>query len=74
MRERRGVVVLYPVVEDEPPRISAAGAIDPAHLVMAFGLVAPRSSTGPRESLVRFRTKDSTREDLAIIERGTDGP
>ncbi|MCX4969581.1 Z1 domain-containing protein [Streptomyces sp. NBC_00654] len=73
VRERRGVLVLYPVVEDRAPRISAAGAIDPEHLVMAFSLVPPRSSTGPQRSLVRFRTIDSTRRDSAIIERGTDG-
>ncbi|MEE1739553.1 Z1 domain-containing protein [Streptomyces sp. BE147] len=73
VRERRGVLVLYPVVEDRGPRISAAGAIDPEHLVMAFSLVPPRSSTGPQQSLVRFRTIDSTRRDSAIIERGTDG-
>ncbi|MGY3682542.1 hypothetical protein ACVWXU_006165 [Streptomyces sp. TE33382] len=73
VRERRGVLVLYPVVEDRAPRISASGAIDPEHLVMAFSLVPPRSSTGPQQSLVRFRTIDSTRRDSAIIERGTDG-
>lgn len=73
VRERRGVLVLYPVVEDRAPRISTAGAIDPEHLVMAFSLVAPRSSTGPRKSLVRFRTVDSTRRDSAIIERGAGG-
>ncbi|WP_405928601.1 Z1 domain-containing protein [Streptomyces griseus] len=69
-RERRGVVVLYPVVEEKPPAVSPAGDIAPEHLVMAFGLVAPRSSTAPQKNLVRFRTVDSTRKDSAIIERG----
>ncbi|MGW0644561.1 Z1 domain-containing protein [Streptomyces badius] len=71
--DRRGVVVLYPVVEEKPPVLSPTGAIAPEHLVMAFGLVAPGSSSAPKRNLVRFRTVDSTRRDFAIIERGTDG-
>ncbi|MFB6664657.1 Z1 domain-containing protein [Streptomyces parvus] len=71
--DRRGVVVLYPVVEEKPPAVSPAGAIAPEHLVMAFGLVAPGSSNAPKRNLVRFRTIDSTRGDFAIIERGADG-
>ncbi|MFE6914256.1 Z1 domain-containing protein [Streptomyces rubiginosohelvolus] len=72
-RDRRGVVVLYAVVEEKPPAVSPAGAIAPEHLVMAFGLVAPGSSSAPKRNLVRFRTIDSTRGDFAIIERGADG-
>lgn len=72
-RERRGVIVLYPVVEEKPPAVSPAGAISPERLVMTFSLVAPRSSTDPQRSLVRFRTVDSTGEDSAIIEHGADG-
>ncbi|WGP10343.1 Z1 domain-containing protein [Streptomyces sp. SH5] len=71
--DRRGVVVLYPVVEERPPALSPTGAIAPEHLVMAFGLVAPGSSNDPKRNLVRFRTVDSTRRDFAIIERGADG-
>ncbi|MER6598704.1 Z1 domain-containing protein [Streptomyces parvus] len=71
--DRRGVVVLYPVVEEKPPAVSPTGAIAPEHLVMAFGLVAPGSSSAPERNLVRFRTIDSTRGDFAIIERGADG-
>ncbi|TYR64370.1 Z1 domain-containing protein [Streptomyces parvus] len=71
--DRRGVVVLYPVVEEKPPAVSPTGAIAPEHLVMAFGLVAPGSSSAPKRNLVRFRTIDSTRGDFAIIERGADG-
>lgn len=71
--DRRGVVVLYPVVEEKPPAVSPTGAIAPEHLVMAFGLVAPGSSNAPKRNLVRFRTIDSTRGDFAIIERGADG-
>ncbi|WP_327275038.1 hypothetical protein OG609_26110 [Streptomyces sp. NBC_01224] len=70
VRERRGARVLYPVVADES-RLSADGAIAPGHLVMAFCLVAPKSSTGREKSLVRFRTIDSGRRDFTIIDRET---
>ncbi|WP_406505175.1 Z1 domain-containing protein [Streptomyces sp. NBC_01602] len=72
VRERRGVLVLYPVVEDAPP-LSSDGAIDPRHLVMAFSLVAPKSSTSRQKSLVRFRTIDSMKSDFAIIDRESNG-
>ncbi|MFD7491456.1 Z1 domain-containing protein [Streptomyces sp. NPDC059832] len=72
VRERRGVLVLYPVVESEP-RPAADGSIDPRHLVMAFSLVAPKSSADSGTSLVRFRTIDSGSKDFAIIDRPDDG-
>ncbi|MFJ9397605.1 Z1 domain-containing protein [Streptomyces californicus] len=71
-RDRRGVVVLYPVVEERPPAVSPTGAISPEQLVMAFGLVAPGSSSARKKGLVRFRTVDSTGRGSAIIERGAD--
>ncbi|GGV85111.1 hypothetical protein GCM10015535_31390 [Streptomyces gelaticus] len=72
VRERRGALVLYPVVESEP-RLAADGSIDPRHMVMAFSLVAPKSSAANGTSLVRFRTIDSGRKDFAIIDRPDDG-
>ncbi|MFG2592885.1 Z1 domain-containing protein [Streptomyces sp. NPDC048438] len=67
-RDRRGVLVLYPLVESEP-RLSSGGAIDPGDVVMAFSLVAPKSPGGGRRSLVRFRAIDSSRSNLAVIDR-----
>ncbi|WP_327311035.1 Z1 domain-containing protein [Streptomyces sp. NBC_01243] len=72
VRERRGVLVLYPVVESEP-RPAADGAIDPRHVVMAFSLVAPKSSADRGTSLVRFRTIDSSKRDSVIIDRTSGG-
>ncbi|MCT2549062.1 Z1 domain-containing protein [Streptomyces atratus] len=72
VRERRGVLVLYPVVESEP-RPASDGSIDPRRLVMAFSLVAPKSSADSGTSLVRFRTIDSGKRDFAIIDRTADG-
>lgn len=71
VREQRGVVVLYPVVEAEP-RLSDGGAIDPRTLVMAFSLVAPKPTTGRERSLLRFRTIDSRKSNFAIIDRSSD--
>ncbi|MGV9575198.1 Z1 domain-containing protein [Streptomyces sp. NPDC003509] len=67
-RDRRGVLILYPLVESEP-RLSSGGAIDPATVVMAFCLVAPASTDSGRRSLVRFRAFDSSRGNSAVIDR-----
>ncbi|MBM7438928.1 Z1 domain-containing protein [Streptomyces sp. HB132] len=67
-RDRRGVLVLYPLVESEP-RLSSGGAIDPATVVMAFCLVAPASTDAGRRRLVRFRALDSSRGNSAVIDR-----
>ncbi|MFI8882912.1 hypothetical protein [Streptomyces sp. NPDC053813] len=72
VRERRGALVLYPVVESEP-RPATDGSIDPRHLLMAFSLVAPKSSADSGRNSVRFRTRDSGRRDFAIIDRPGDG-
>ncbi|CAM5545218.1 Z1 domain-containing protein [Streptomyces atroolivaceus] len=70
-RPRRGVLVLYPLVEEEP-RLSSDGAVDPGKVVMAFSLVAPTSPDGERRSLVRFRAIDSSRSNFAVIDREED--
>lgn len=67
-RDRRGVLVLYPLVEGEP-RLSSSGSIDPGDVVMAFSLVAPTSPDGGQRSLVRFRAIDSSRRDFAVIDQ-----
>ncbi|MFF3301337.1 Z1 domain-containing protein [Streptomyces sp. NPDC002908] len=72
VRERRGALVLYPLIEKEP-RLTAHGAIDAGDVVMAFCLVAPASSDARQGSLVRFRAIDSSRSDFAVIDREEDG-
>lgn len=72
VRERRGVLVLYPLVEGEP-RLTADGTIDPGHVVMAFSLVAPASHNAGQGNLVRFRAIDSSRSDFAVIDRAGAG-
>ncbi|WP_327144695.1 Z1 domain-containing protein [Nocardia sp. NBC_01327] len=64
---RRGVVMLYPVVE---PRFNAditpEGRIDPAKVVIGFGFVAPASAAGPDDRIIRFTTIDSS--DAPIVD------
>ncbi|MCC9741307.1 Z1 domain-containing protein [Streptomyces sp. MNU89] len=67
--ERRGVVVLYPIVEPEHRvDVEATGRFDPGRVVMAFCFVAPASAEGSDSRVVRFTTVDSSREDQAIIQ------
>ncbi|MDN3238676.1 Z1 domain-containing protein [Glycomyces tritici] len=57
---RRGVVVLYPVVEwDNRLEIGESGDIDPGKLVMTFAFVAPASSQSSDGRVVRFEAIDS---------------
>ncbi|MFB7717403.1 Z1 domain-containing protein [Nocardia sp. NPDC056100] len=65
---RRGVLMLFPIVEPEyAPEISDTGTIDARKLVMAFGFAAPASAIGRDDRLIRFVTIDSS-QDAAIIE------
>ncbi|MFE6160098.1 Z1 domain-containing protein [Streptomyces sp. NPDC056486] len=66
--DRRGVLVLYPVIENES-HLPADGAIDPRQVVMAFALVTPTLASGEAKAYPRFRTRDSTRRDSAIVDR-----
>ncbi|MGW5634094.1 Z1 domain-containing protein [Streptomyces sp. NPDC003832] len=66
--ERRGAVVLYPIVEPRyRDEVTGSGAIDPSELVMAFSFVAPASAHGRDGKAVVFTTIDSS--DAPIITR-----
>ncbi|WNE97913.1 Z1 domain-containing protein [Streptomyces luomodiensis] len=64
---RRGVITLYPVLEQRPCP-GASGEADLKGLVMAFSFVAPAAAHGPDNKVVRFTTIDSAQEDEAIID------
>ncbi|MEE1752329.1 Z1 domain-containing protein [Streptomyces sp. SP18CS02] len=68
VRERRGVLVLYPVIESGTQPITG-GIADPSKVVMAFAMVAPASATDRHQGLARFRTIDSRQKESAIIDR-----
>ncbi|WP_128428743.1 Z1 domain-containing protein [Streptomyces cyaneus] len=64
--ERRGAVVLYPIIEPQNrAEAESSGRIDPSKLVMAFSFVAPASARGHDGKAVVFTTIDSS--DDAII-------
>ncbi|WP_030367072.1 Z1 domain-containing protein [Streptomyces roseoverticillatus] len=68
VRERRGTLALYPIVERRnADSIAPDGRIDPGKVVMAFSFVAPSAARGRGNQVVRFTTIDSSRENEAII-------
>ncbi|WP_436775773.1 Z1 domain-containing protein [Yinghuangia sp. YIM S09857] len=67
-RPRRGAVVLYPIVEQDPAELVVAGTIDPTKVVMGFALIPPVVAQGAGRELVRFRTRDSSRPNVPIID------
>ncbi|MEU9206906.1 Z1 domain-containing protein [Streptomyces sp. NPDC048415] len=68
----RGVVLLYPVVDAEQDAevkdVAASGSADTSQVIMAFTVIPPRSAIDSKRQLVRFRTKDSSRPDAAIVD------
>ncbi|MFC9998102.1 Z1 domain-containing protein [Nocardia sp. NPDC127526] len=66
--DRRGVLVLYPMIEPDHRAAAAAdGAIDSGHVVLGFGFIAPQGAQYGGSSIVRFTTIDSSK-DVAIID------
>lgn len=66
--DRRGVVVLYPIIEpSQPAETGAVGPFDAARVVMAFTFVAPAGALRGEERVVRFTTIDSS-TDTPIID------
>lgn len=67
----RGVVLLYPVVEaaqdDEVKAVAATGTAAADRVIMAFTVIPPKAAIDTKQQLVRFRTKDSSRPDAAIV-------
>ncbi|MFI5973852.1 Z1 domain-containing protein [Streptomyces sp. NPDC051452] len=66
---RRGVVVVYPVVEPQH-RTEAlqAGRLAPERITMVFSFVAPSTARRADGRVLRFTTIDSAREGQAIID------
>ncbi|WP_233434292.1 Z1 domain-containing protein [Nocardia yamanashiensis] len=65
--DRRGVLMLYPVLEPKfAADVTSDGRTDYGKLVVGFGFVAPASARGLDDRTVRFTTIDSS--DQAIVE------
>jgi hypothetical protein len=67
--DRRGAIVLYPIVEPANVELIAPdGRIDTSKTVIAFSFVAPASARADDGKVVRFTTIDSSREGVPIID------
>lgn len=68
----RGVALLYPVYEaandSEVQAAASKGKLSPEQVIMAFTLIPPKSAIDSRNQLVRFRAKDSSLPDVAIVD------
>ncbi|WP_435246024.1 Z1 domain-containing protein [Streptomyces sp. NRRL F-5630] len=70
VRERRGVVALYPVVESRyRDAVESSGRVSPEKTVLAFSFVAPASARSSNGKVVWFTTVDSTRESRHVSVR-----
>jgi hypothetical protein len=68
---RRGVLIVYPVVEAKfRSDITDDGRLAPEKVVAAFSFVAPATARRADGRVLRFTTIDSAREGQAIIDAG----
>ncbi|MFI2312583.1 hypothetical protein AMK17_19670 [Streptomyces sp. CB00072] len=67
-RERRGAVLLYPVIEEEPSAVMRNGEVAPGHVAMVFSLVAPASAVGAGRAPITFSPIDKSRSDSPIVD------
>ena len=66
---RRGVVIVYPIVEAKHrPDITDDGRLVPEKIVMAFSFVAPDTARRADGRVLRFTTIDSAQGEEAIID------
>ncbi|WP_328540918.1 Z1 domain-containing protein [Streptomyces sp. NBC_00344] len=61
VRPRRGSVLLYPVIEEDPSTAIVNGSVDPGKVAMLFSLVPPAAAHTDDRGVVRFRAIDSRR-------------
>ncbi|WP_326694826.1 Z1 domain-containing protein [Streptomyces sp. NBC_01766] len=69
---RRGVVLLYPVVDAASDTALRAAAVDgtvaSSQVIMAFTAIPPKAANDASRRLVRFRTKNKRLEQEAIVD------
>ncbi|WP_406326067.1 Z1 domain-containing protein [Streptomyces sp. NBC_01617] len=67
-RDRRGAILLYPVIEDDPSTVVRNGEVDPGKVAMVFSLVAPASTAAAGRPPISFSAIDKSRSDSPIID------
>ncbi len=67
-RDRRGAVLVYPLIEEDltPPR--SDDGLDTRKVVIAFTLVSPHSATAASDQLVQFEARNKALEKAPIID------
>ncbi len=53
-RDRRGAILLYPVIEEAPSAVVRDGKVDPSKVAMVFSLVAPASTAAAGRPPISF--------------------
>jgi hypothetical protein len=66
-QERRGALLVYPIVEHESDDDVSAD-LGAADVVIALVFVAPMSTGSPDGTLVRFVVKDTSKKDEPIVD------
>lgn len=66
-QERRGALLLYPVVEAESDE-DVPAELDAEDVVIALVFVAPESTGSPDGALIRFVVKDASKKDEPIVD------
>ncbi|MET7715744.1 Z1 domain-containing protein [Streptomyces sp. NPDC005407] len=67
-RDRRGAILLYPVIEEPPSAVVRHGEADPSKVAMVFSLVAPASSAAAGRPPISFSAIDKSRSDALIVD------
>jgi hypothetical protein len=66
-KERRGALLVYPVVE-YPASESVPDDLAPEETIVALSFAAPMSTGSPDKTLVRFRVRDKHNEEEPIVD------
>ncbi|MFF3087354.1 Z1 domain-containing protein [Streptomyces nojiriensis] len=67
-RDRRGAILLYPVIEEDPSAIVRNGEVGPERIAMVFSLVPPASAVGAGRPPITFSAIDKSQSDSPIVD------
>ncbi|MFJ3826745.1 Z1 domain-containing protein [Streptomyces sp. NPDC090046] len=67
-RDRRGAILLYPVIEEDPSAVVRDGEVDPGKVAMVFSLVAPASTAGAGRPPITFSAIDKSQSESLIVD------
>lgn len=71
-RERRGSLMIYPVVEQSDSAAVPPDELKPEESIIALSFAAPLSTGSPDKALVRFRVRNSDEQEEPIVDADGD--